>query len=132
MVRQTLSRSLAQRAFFTLPSVLHNNQTEYWRPIVSPPSRFTSPKMQGFPQYFTQPHTQNCDNSEKAVAALPQEECNGLQWRISSCANEVDACFKASKLWEHVQVMHLSTNMRVHLRTGTLARKSADVLLKNG
>ena len=49
-----------------------------------------------------------------------------------SCANEVNACFKASKLWEHFQVMHLSTNMRVHLRTGTLAEKSADVLLKNG
>ena len=28
--------------------------------------------------------------------------------------------------------MHLSTNMRVHLCTGTLAGKSADVLLKNG
>ena len=45
-----------------------------------------------------------------------------LQWssvEISSCANEVDACFKASKLWEHVHVMHLSTNMRVHLHTGT-------------
>ena len=55
--------------------------------------------------------------------------CNGLQWRFSSCANEVDACFKASKLWEHVQVMHLFTNMHVHLRTGTLAEKSTDVLL---
>ena len=54
------------------------------------------------------------------------------QWRFSSCANEVNAYFKAYKLWEHVQVMHLSTNMRVHLRTGTLAEKSADVLLKNG
>ena len=41
----------------------------------------------------------------------------------------MDACFKVSKLWEHVQVMHLSTNMRVHLRTGTLAGKSADCLL---
>ena len=29
-------------------------------------------------------------------------QCNGLQWRFSSCANEVDACLKASKLWEHV------------------------------
>ena len=48
-----------------------------------------------------------------------------------SCTNEVDACFKVSKLWEHVQVMHLSTNMHVHLHTGTLAGKSADVL-KNG
>ena len=41
-------------------------------------------------------------------------------------ANEVDACFKASKLWEHVKVMHLSANMRAHLRTGTLAGKSDD------
>ena len=47
-------------------------------------------------------------------------------------ANEVDACFKASKLWEHVQVMHLSTNMRVHLHADTLAGKFADVLLKIG
>ena len=49
-----------------------------------------------------------------------------------SCANEVDACFKASKIWEHVQVMHPSTNMCVYLRADTLAGKSADVLLKNG
>ena len=44
-------------------------------------------------------------------------------------ANDVDACFKASKLWEHVQVMHLSTSMRVHLRADILAEKFADVLL---
>ena len=43
-------------------------------------------------------------------------------------ANEVDACFKASKLWEHVEVVHLSTNMRVHLYADTLAGKFADLL----
>ena len=59
-------------------------------------------------------------------------QCNGLQWRFTLCAIEVDACFKVSKLWEHDQVMHLSTNMGVHLRAGTLAGKSADILLKNG
>ena len=56
-------------------------------------------------------------------------QCNGLQWRFLSCANEVDACFKASKLREHDQVMHLSTNMCVHLRAGTLAGNPAKLLI---
>ena len=36
-------------------------------------------------------------------------------------ANEVDACFKASMLWKHVEVVHLSTNMHVHLYADALA-----------
>ena len=60
-----------------LLSILRNSQTGYWRPIVSPPSRFPSFRMQRFPLYslsHVRPHTRKCDDSEKAVAALPQEE----------------------------------------------------------
>ena len=47
-------------------------------------------------------------------------------------ANEVDACFKESQLWEHVDVVHLSTNMRVHLYADTQAGTFANVLLRIG
>ena len=62
---------------FYVASKLRNSKTGYWRPTVSPPSRFPSPRMHFFPLYSLQhirPHTLNCDDSEKAVAALPQEE----------------------------------------------------------
>ena len=62
---------------FTLLSKLRNSQTGYWRPTVSPPSRVSPPRMHRFPLYslyHSQRHTRNCDDSEKAVAASPQEE----------------------------------------------------------
>ena len=85
-------------------------------------------------QCLTNSHSRRWNALSKTYERSPHLwwQGNGLQWRFSSCVNEVDACFKASKLWEHVQVMHLSTNMRVYLRADTLAGKSADVLLKNG
>ena len=61
---------------FTLLSILSNSQIG-WRPTVSPPSRFPYLKMQRvllYSLYDSQLHTWNCDDSEKAVAALPQEE----------------------------------------------------------
>ena len=45
------NRHLLLRAFFTLLSILRNIQTGYWRPTVSPPSRFPSLRMQRFPLY---------------------------------------------------------------------------------
>ena len=44
----------------------------------------------------------------------------------------MDACFKASKLWKHVEVVHLSTNVSVHLYADTLAGAFANVLLRIG
>ena len=44
-------RHLLLRAFFTLLSILRNSQTGYWRPTVSPPSRFPSPRMHRIPLY---------------------------------------------------------------------------------
>ena len=41
----------------------------------------------------------------------------------------VDACLKTSALWQHVQVMKLTKNMRV-LLTGTAAATFADHLLE--
>ena len=38
----------------------------------------------------------------------------------------------ASMLWEHVEVVHLSTNMRVHLYADAQAGTFADVLLRVG
>ena len=58
-------------------SKLCNSQTGYWRSTVSPLNRFPSPRMQRFPLYslyHSQPHTWNCDDSQKAVTALPQKE----------------------------------------------------------
>ena len=45
------NRHLLLRAFFTLLSILRNSQTGYWRPTVSPPSCFPSPRMHRFPLY---------------------------------------------------------------------------------
>ena len=47
----TCKQTLVVVRIFTLQSILHNSQTGYWRPTVSPPSRFLSPRMQGFPLY---------------------------------------------------------------------------------
>ena len=70
------SRSICCCACFTLLSILSNSQIG-WRPTVSPPSRFPYLRMQRvllYSLYDSQLHTWNCDDSEKAVAALPQEE----------------------------------------------------------
>ena len=69
------NRSLA--CFFTSPSTLHNSQNRYWKPTVSPLSRFSSLKMQCFLLYSlcqTQPHTWNYDDSKMTVTALTQEK----------------------------------------------------------
>ena len=47
-------------------------------------------------------------------------------------ANEVDVCFKASKLWAHAEVLHLTTNMSIQLYGNTLAGTFANVLLSTG
>ena len=47
-------------------------------------------------------------------------------------ANEVDACFKSSYLWQHVKILTLQTNMRVHLSGDQNASEFSEKLLRVG
>ena len=44
----------------------------------------------------------------------------------------MDSCLKKSFLWDHIVVMHLHTNMRVHLYGDEAADEFAGQLLANG
>ena len=50
----------------------------------------------------------------------------------STPADELNACLKASYLWQHVEKLTLSTNMRVHLHNDSGAGRFADLLLEVG
>ena len=47
-------------------------------------------------------------------------------------ADELAACLKSSVLWQHVEVLTLSTNMRVHLHGDEMAGDFSRVLLDTG
>ncbi|XP_054745504.1 ATP-dependent DNA helicase pif1-like [Anastrepha obliqua] len=51
---------------------------------------------------------------------------------ISTTADEINACLKSSFLWEHVQRLSLTTNMRVRLQNDSSAREFSKQLLKIG
>lgn len=47
-------------------------------------------------------------------------------------ADEINTCVKKSVLWSHVEKLHLTTNMRVHLYNDRNACQFSDDLMKIG
>ena len=52
--------------------------------------------------------------------------------RRSTPADELNACLKALYLWQHVEKLSLSTNMRVYLHSDFEAGRFVDLLLEVG
>lgn len=50
----------------------------------------------------------------------------------STPADEINACFKSSKLWKHVKILKLSTNIRIQLNGGKFSSLFATQLLEIG
>ena len=50
----------------------------------------------------------------------------------STPADELNACLKASYLWQHVEKLRLTTNMRVHLQSDVGAAHFSELLLQIG